>query len=68
MAHNHLRRINVPRAPRGSKKGWPVWAGQVTPEINEQLVEIWVEKGGHRGDLVAEALTLYAEMHKREAA
>lgn len=68
MAHNHLRILKVPAAPRGSKKGWASWTGQVPPDLNTRLLAILDDKAVHRGDLVAEALTLYAEMHKREAA
>lgn len=49
----------VQSARRGSKTGWPTWTGQVSPDLNGQLLAI--QGNRHRGDVVEEALREYAE-------
>lgn len=66
MTRNHLAVLKVPHARRGSKKGWPTWTGQVTPDLNARLMELLGAR--HRGDLVAEALEQYVARGERRKA
>ena len=65
MTRNHLAAMKIPSARRGSKKDWPLWAGQVSPELHDALMQLLGPR--HRGDLVAEALLQYAKRRKRAA-
>ena len=66
MARNQLLTLKIPSAKKGSKKDWPLWAGQVSPELHDELLTILGPR--HRGDLVEEALRQYAERGRRKAA
>lgn len=56
MAGNSLTPQNLASSPRGSKKGWPTIAGQVSPEVERMLAHLEVARGIRRTDAVREAV------------
>lgn len=55
----------LPRAPLGSKAGWPVVTAQVPPGMKSRVAVLAARRGMHLGDVVHEAVEQYLD---REAA
>lgn len=61
MPDNEFQSTTVPRAPVGSKRGWPPVTAQVPPDVARRLAAYAAREQKHKGDVVAEALEMYLD-------
>lgn len=61
MSDNELPPTTLPRAPVGSKRGWPVVSGQVPPDTARRLALLAARRSAHKGDVLREAVEEYLD-------